>query len=58
MNGADDNNIGAVAELENIKTPCSVARLVMDRTDHWLLAGRDALLTPLTQEELDSIPWR
>lgn len=43
MNGADDNNIGAVAALENIKTPCSVARLVMDRTDHWLLAGRGAL---------------
>jgi N4-(beta-N-acetylglucosaminyl)-L-asparaginase len=43
MNGADDNNIGAVAALENIKTPCSVARLVMDRTDHWLLVGRGAL---------------
>jgi N4-(beta-N-acetylglucosaminyl)-L-asparaginase len=43
MNGADDNNIGAVAALENIKTPCSVARLVMERTDHWLLVGRGAL---------------
>ena len=43
MNGADDNNIGAVAAIENIKTPCSVARLVMDRTDHWMLAGRGAL---------------
>ncbi len=43
MNGADGNNIGAVAALENIKTPCSVARLVMDRTDHWLLVGRGAL---------------
>jgi N4-(beta-N-acetylglucosaminyl)-L-asparaginase len=43
MNGADNNNIGAVAALENIKTPCSVARLVMDRTDHWLLVGRGAL---------------
>ncbi len=43
MNGADDNNIGAVSALENIKTPCSVARLVMDRTDHWMLTGRGAL---------------
>ncbi|MFH1845235.1 MAG: N(4)-(beta-N-acetylglucosaminyl)-L-asparaginase [bacterium] len=43
MNGADGNNIGAVAALENIKTPCSVARLVMDRTDHWLLVGKGAL---------------
>ena len=43
MNGADDNNIGAVAALENIKTPSSIARLVMDRTDHWLLVGRGAL---------------
>jgi N4-(beta-N-acetylglucosaminyl)-L-asparaginase len=43
MNGADNNNIGAVAAIENIKTPCSVARLVMDRTDHWLLVGRGAL---------------
>lgn len=43
MNGADNNNIGAVAALENIKTPCSVARLVMERTDHWLLVGAGAL---------------
>jgi N4-(beta-N-acetylglucosaminyl)-L-asparaginase len=43
MNGADNNNIGAVAALENIKTPCSVARYVMERTDHWLLAGAGAL---------------
>ena len=43
MNGADDNNIGAVAALENIKTPSSIARLVMDRTDHWMLVGRGAL---------------
>ena len=43
MNGADNNNIGAVAALENIKTPCSVARLVMERTDHWLLVGKGAL---------------
>ncbi|MFH1763562.1 MAG: isoaspartyl peptidase/L-asparaginase, partial [Gemmatimonadota bacterium] len=43
MNGADNNNIGAVAALENIKTPCSVARLVMERTDHWMLVGAGAL---------------
>jgi N4-(beta-N-acetylglucosaminyl)-L-asparaginase len=43
MNGADGNNIGAVAALENVKTPSSVARLVMDRTDHWLLVGKGAL---------------
>jgi N4-(beta-N-acetylglucosaminyl)-L-asparaginase len=42
MNGAD-HNIGAVAALEHIKTPCSVARLVMERTDHWMLVGRGAL---------------
>ncbi len=36
-------NAGAVACLENIKTPCSVARIVMERTDHVLLVGRDAL---------------
>ncbi|MEE9612658.1 MAG: isoaspartyl peptidase/L-asparaginase, partial [Desulfatiglandales bacterium] len=34
MSGRDNNNAGAVAALENIKTPCSVARLVMERTDH------------------------
>ncbi len=43
MNGADNNNIGAVAAIENIKTPSSIARLVMERTDHWLLAGPGAL---------------
>jgi N4-(beta-N-acetylglucosaminyl)-L-asparaginase len=43
MNGADNNNIGAVAALENIKRPSSVARLVMERTDHWLLVGKGAL---------------
>lgn len=36
-------NAGAVACLENIKTPCSVARIVMERTDHVLLVGRHAL---------------
>jgi N4-(beta-N-acetylglucosaminyl)-L-asparaginase len=34
---------GAVACLENIKTPCSVARVVMEHTDHVLLVGKDAL---------------
>jgi N4-(beta-N-acetylglucosaminyl)-L-asparaginase len=43
MNGPDNNNAGAVAALENIKTPCSVARLVMERTDHLMLAGKGAL---------------
>ena len=28
------HNCGSVAALEGIKTPCSVARLVMERTDH------------------------
>lgn len=43
MNGPDNNNAGSVAALENIKTPCSVARLVMERTDHLMLVGRGAL---------------
>jgi N4-(beta-N-acetylglucosaminyl)-L-asparaginase len=34
---------GAVASLENIKTPSSVARLVMQHTDHVLLVGAGAL---------------
>jgi N4-(beta-N-acetylglucosaminyl)-L-asparaginase len=34
---------GAVAALEKIKTPASVARLVMTRTDHILLVGEGAL---------------
>jgi N4-(beta-N-acetylglucosaminyl)-L-asparaginase len=36
-------NAGSVASLENIKTPASVARLVMDRTDHVMLVGPGAL---------------
>jgi N4-(beta-N-acetylglucosaminyl)-L-asparaginase len=36
-------NAGAVACIENIKTPCSVARIVMERTDHILLVGKGAL---------------
>jgi N4-(beta-N-acetylglucosaminyl)-L-asparaginase len=34
---------GAVASLENIKTPASVARLVMEHTDHVLLVSTGAL---------------
>ncbi len=34
---------GAVASLENIKTPSSVAKLVMQHTDHVLLVGTGAL---------------
>jgi N4-(beta-N-acetylglucosaminyl)-L-asparaginase len=42
MNGPD-GGAGAVAALENIKTPSVVARLVMERTDHLLLVGKGAL---------------
>jgi len=68
MDGSDHNNAGAVAALENIKTPCSVARIVMERTDHLLLAGKGALRFArmhgfkeenlLTEEERKAIPWR
>jgi N4-(beta-N-acetylglucosaminyl)-L-asparaginase len=34
---------GAVASLENIKTPSSVAKLVMQHTDHVLMVGQGAL---------------
>ena len=34
---------GSVACLERIKTPSSVARLVMERTDHMILVGEGAL---------------
>ena len=34
---------GAVAALRNIKTPSSVAKLVMTRTDHVLIVGEGAL---------------
>ncbi len=36
-------NAGAVGCLENIKVPSSVARIVMERTDHVLLVGQGAL---------------
>jgi N4-(beta-N-acetylglucosaminyl)-L-asparaginase len=38
-----NRNAGAVAGLKYIKTPSSVARLVMERTDHVMLVGRGAL---------------
>ena len=38
MNGSD-HNCGSVACLEGVKTPSSVARLVMERTDHIHLVG-------------------
>jgi len=34
---------GAVASIENIKTPASVAKLVMQHTDHVMLVGTGAL---------------
>ncbi len=36
------HNCGSVGALEGIKTPCSVARLVMERTDHMMLVGAGA----------------
>ena len=42
MNGPD-HAAGAVAALENVKTPSAVARLVMERTDHLMLVGKGAL---------------
>ena len=36
-------NAGSVGALENVKTPSSVARLVMERTDHVMLVGQGAL---------------
>lgn len=43
MSGPDGNDAGAVAALESVKIACSVARLVMERTDHLLLVGKGAL---------------
>ncbi len=37
------HNAGAVAALQNIKTPSRVAQLVMERTDHVLIVGEGAL---------------
>jgi len=41
MDGAT-YNAGSVAAIEGIKTPCSVARLVMERTDHVMIVGEYA----------------
>jgi N4-(beta-N-acetylglucosaminyl)-L-asparaginase len=38
-----DHNAGSVACLECIENPCSVARRVMERTDHIMLVGEGAL---------------
>ncbi|MFL2490301.1 MAG: isoaspartyl peptidase/L-asparaginase family protein [Candidatus Neomarinimicrobiota bacterium] len=38
-----DGNAGAVAFLQHIKHPISVARKVMEKTDHVMLAGKGAL---------------
>ncbi len=43
MSGPDGNDAGAVAALQNIRTPSSVARLVMERTDHLMIVGAGAL---------------
>ena len=43
MSGPDGNDAGAVAALEKVKRASSVARLVMERTDHLLLVGKGAL---------------
>ena len=37
------NGAGAVASIRNIKNPSSVAKVVMERTDHVLLVGEGAL---------------
>jgi len=42
MSGAD-RNAGAVGAIKYIENPCSVARLVMERTDHVMLVGVGAL---------------
>ena len=36
------HNCGSVAAIEGIKTPSSVARLVMERTDHMMIVGEGA----------------
>ncbi|MFN6039950.1 MAG: N(4)-(beta-N-acetylglucosaminyl)-L-asparaginase [Bacteroidota bacterium] len=45
----ENSNIGAVACLEHIVHPISVARLVMERTPHWMLMGEGALQFALSQ---------
>jgi N4-(beta-N-acetylglucosaminyl)-L-asparaginase len=43
------SNIGSVACLEHIKHPISVARAVMEKTPHVMLAGKGALQFALSQ---------
>lgn len=45
----DDRNCGAVAFLEHIKHPVSVARKVMEETPHMMLVGAGALQFALEQ---------
>jgi len=45
----ENSNIGAVAGLEYIAHPISVARRVMEKTPHWLLVGNGALQFALSQ---------
>lgn len=45
----ENGNIGAVLALEYIKHPISVARLVMEKTPHVMLAGSGALQFALEQ---------
>ena len=44
-----EGNVGAVGFLENIKHPISVARKVMEETDHVMLAGKGALKFALSK---------
>jgi len=54
------SNCGAVAFLEHIKHPVSVARLVMEKTPHVMLVGEGALKFALdndfTKEKFDRTP--
>lgn len=45
----ENGNIGAVLALEHIKHPISVARMVMEKTPHVMLAGNGALQFALEQ---------
>ncbi len=38
-----EQRFGAVAALKNVKNPIKVARLVMEKTDHFLLSGESAV---------------
>ncbi|CAH1791442.1 unnamed protein product [Owenia fusiformis] len=51
----DHLNAGAVACVQNIANPVSLARLVMDKTDHVLLVGRGANMFA-TEMGVPSVP--